>query len=59
MWHILLTSFLSEILKEFLVENEGNSTYLLDLCLSGGVSVDKVCCYGDGQFATKFLPPEP
>lgn len=59
MCFILLTSFLFEIQKEFLVENEGNSTYLLNLCLSGGVSVDEVCRYGDGQFATKFLPPEP
>lgn len=53
------TCCFSEVLKEFLIENEGNTTDLLNLRLRCSVPVDEVRSYGDGKLAPELLPSKP
>lgn len=54
-----LTCFFFEVLKKFLVEDEGHPADLLHLGLGRAVPVDEVGSDGDGQLPSELLPPEP
>lgn len=45
-----------QFLEKFLVEYKSHSTDLLHFGFCCCISVNKICCNGNGQLATKFLP---
>lgn len=49
----------SELLKELLVEDEGDTTNLLHLCLCCCVPVDEVSSDGDGELSPELFTPKP
>lgn len=53
------TCCFSEVLKKLLVEDEGHTADLLNLCLCCRVPVDEVSRDGDGKLAPELLPPKP
>lgn len=56
---LLQTCGFSELLKELLVEDEGDTTNLLDLCLCCCVPVDEVSRDGDGELSPELFTPKP
>ena len=56
---VLQTCCFSEVLKEFLVEDEGHPADLLHLCLRRRVPVDEVSRDGDRKLAPELLTPKP
>ena len=45
-----------QFLEKFLVEYKSHTTDLFHFGFCCCISVNKICCNGNGQFATKFFP---
>lgn len=53
---LIPTCSFPELLEKFLIKYESHSTDLFYFGFCCCISVDKICCNGNGQFASKFFP---